>query len=215
MGVTIHGWRSRWDTPPRATSVLVTPSAPLFTLDQGKARAGQDWTSGDARDALMTAWIAAAQSKVEQDTGLALLTQTRDVYLDHFPAYSEAFQLPAQSTPLQSVTSIVWTDGGGTPTTIDPATTVLDLRGARIGLNVGNVWPTTTRTLNPIVVRIVAGYLDADALAAQAPLLVQAVGLLVAHYATLGRDLVSADSLTEVPYGYDDCIAPHQRVSVA
>src|SRR5258705_9577128 len=65
---------------PHAVSVLVTPPAlePL-TLDQGKLRAGLDWVAGDPRDALMTGFIQAARSQVEQDTGLALLTQTRDV----------------------------------------------------------------------------------------------------------------------------------------
>jgi len=60
------------------------------------------------------------------------------------------------------------------------------------------------------VYRIVAGWPDAATLKAEAPLLVHAVGLLVAHYATFGRDLITAEGATVVPLGYSDAIQPHR-----
>jgi hypothetical protein len=55
---------------------------------------------------------------------------------------------------------------------------------------------------------VVAGWPTAAALQAEAPLLVQAVGLLVAHLATLGRDLATLDEPFVVPLGYEELIQP-------
>jgi uncharacterized phiE125 gp8 family phage protein len=203
-------------TSPHAISVLVTPPTlePL-TLDQGKLRAGLDWVVGDPRDALMIGFIQAARAKVEQDTGLALLTQTRDVSLD--AVSRRTIELPSQSRPLQAVTSIKSIDTAGAVNTLDPANYVVDLASGRIGLSVSGVWPTDLRYFQPWVIRIVSGYLDVAALTAAAPGLVHAVGLMTAHYATVGRDVAAVERVSgiEVPYGYDDAIAPYKLVVVA
>ena len=69
-----------------ARSIVVTgPASEPLTIAEGKLRAGLDWADGDARDNLMTTWIKAAREKVEHDTGLALLEQTRDVVFDAMP----------------------------------------------------------------------------------------------------------------------------------
>jgi uncharacterized phiE125 gp8 family phage protein len=201
---------------PHAVSILVTPPAlePL-TLEQGKLRAGLDWVAGDPRDDLMVGFIAAARSKVEQDTGLALLTQTRDVYLDS--VQQRTIALPSQSRPLQDVTSIKSTDTSGAVNTLDPANYVVDLSSGRIGLAVAGVWPTDLRYFQPWVIRIVSGYVDVAALTAAAPGLVHAVGLMTAHYATVGRDIAAVERVSgiEVPFGYEDAIAPYKLVVVA
>ena len=199
---------------PRAISVLVTPPTlePL-TLAQAKLRAGFEWAPGDPREALLTGYIAAARAKVEQDTGLALLTQTRDLYLDSFAG--ALITLPDQSRPLQSVTWIKWSDTAGGVQTVAADQYVLDLSSGRIGLGLGGAWPTDLRPFQPIVIRVVVGYASVELLTAAAPLLVHAVGLLTAHYATLGRDLASIDPVTEIPHGYEDAIAAYRPVVVA
>jgi uncharacterized phiE125 gp8 family phage protein len=199
---------------PHAVSVLVTaPAIEPITLTEAKLRAGLDWTVDAARDALMNAFIAAARSKVEKDTSLALLTQTRDVYLDAIT--TTAITLPAQSLPLQSVTSIKSTDSAGVVTTFASTNYVVDLASARIGLALGSSWPSDLRPFQPYVLRIVSGWVSAALLLAEAPLLVHAVGLLTAHYATLGRDLASIDPATEIPFGYEDAISAYVPVSLA
>lgn len=210
-----------WATPgsrvavaPHAISVLVTPPAiePL-TLVEAKLRAGLDWLAGDPRDALMNGFIAAARAKVEADTGLALLTQTRDVYFDALTTRTIA--LPAQSMPLQSVTSIKSTDTAGVVNTLDPATYVVDLASGRIGLALGAMWPSDLRPFQPYVLRLVAGWTSAALLLAAAPLLVHAVGLLVAHYATVGRDVTTVGTIiATTPYGYEDAISGYVPVVV-
>lgn len=195
------------------TVTRTIPVEPL-TLAQGKLRASLDWVDGDPRDALMTGFIAAARSKVEQDTGLALLLQTRDVLFDALPRQGPII-LPSQSRPLQAVTSIASIDTSDVVHTLDPVNYVVDLASARVGLSLAGVWPTDLRPFQPWAIRIVSGWPSVAALQAAAPLLVHAVGLLTAHYATLGRDLASLDPATEVPQGYADVISSYVPVVVA
>jgi uncharacterized phiE125 gp8 family phage protein len=186
-----------WQSPLAVSSVLVIgPTEEPLTLADGKLRAGLDWPAGDPRDDLMNAFIAAARSQVEQDTGLALLTQTRAITYAPITDPEAYILLPAQAWPVQSVTSPT---GQVVTFTTDPLR-----RGLMVTpLDVSGTW------------QIVAGWPDAAALKAEAPLLVQAVGLLTAHYATLGRDLASeARHMETVPQGYDACIAPYRLIWV-
>lgn len=185
-----------------------------LTLAEGKLRAGLDWVDGDARDALMLGFIATARSKVEQDTGLALLAQLRDVYLDALPG--GPFSLPMLSRPLQAVVTMQSTDPAGLVATLDPAGYTVDLVSGRIGLALGYAWPSDLRLLQPWVIRIVAGRPSVAQLLAEAPLLVHAVGLLTAHYATVGRDLTPVGTIiATTPQGYEDAISSYTQVTLA
>jgi uncharacterized phiE125 gp8 family phage protein len=190
-----------WQSPLAVSSVLVIgPTEEPLTLADGKLRAGLDWPAGDPRDDLMNAFIAAARSQVEQDTGLALLTQTRDITYAPITDPEAYILLPAQAWPVQSVTAPTGQVVAASMFTAQPST-----RGLQFvtSMDVAGTW------------RIVAGWPDAAALKAEAPLLVQAVGLLTAHYATLGRDLASeARHMETVPQGYDACIAPYRLIWV-
>lgn len=187
-----------WQQPLAVSSVLVDgPTEEPLTLADGKLRAGLDWPTGDPRDDLMTGFIAAARSQVEQDTGLALLTQTRDVTftVDESTVW---LPLPVQAFPVQSV---VGPDGRA----IDPQTFAASF--SRRALQ----WSMPTGIAGTW--RIVAGWPTVAALKAEAPLLLQAVGLLTAHYATFGRDLASEGHIvTPIAMGYDACIAPYRLV---
>lgn len=176
--------RAPWALPAGVSSILVEPPAvePL-TLDEAKLRAGLDWPSGDPRDALMLGFIKAARQKVEADTGLALLEQTRRVTIAAYAG--DVWPMPAQTIPTVSITPEPPALVGG----------VLDADHSG------------TYT-------VVAGWPDVDALNAEAPLLVHAVGLLVAHLATLGRDVASFDEPYLIPLGYEEAIAPYRSVRI-
>ena len=197
-----------------AVSVVVTPpTVEPLTLTEAKIRAGLEWAPGDAREAMLSGFIASARAKVEQDTGLALLTQTRDVYFD---ALSGAIvQLPAQSAPLQSITSVSYRDSTGALVVLAADQYVVDVGSARVGLAGGASWPTNLRPFQPYVVRLVAGWVSVAALAASDPLLLHAVGLLTAHYATVGRDLTTVGTIiATTPQGYDDAISAYVPVQL-
>jgi uncharacterized phiE125 gp8 family phage protein len=188
-----------WMQPLSVQSVLVDgpDTEPLTTAD-GKLRAGLDWPDGDPRDDLMDGFISAARSQVEQDTGLALLTQTRDITFSDDVSTMLWLPLPVQAWPVQSVTA---PDGRA----VDAAMFTMNLRLRALQ------WSTSMATAGTW--RIVAGWPTVDALKAEAPLLLQAVGLLTAHYATMGRDLASeARHMENVPMGYEACIAPYRMV---
>lgn len=197
-------------------TVTRTAAAEPLTLDEGKLRAGQDWDDDDARDALMSGFISAARSKVEQDTGLALLAQTHDLYYDAVPwaSWTQPIALPDQSRPLQAVLSFKSTDTGGVSQTLDPAQYVVDVASGRIGLALGGLWPIDVRPFQPFVIRIVSGW---SSVAQIPPLLVHGVGLMTAHYATAGRDVaeIMRGVAIEMPYGYDDAIGPYQLLTLA
>jgi uncharacterized phiE125 gp8 family phage protein len=182
--------------------VLEPPLVEPLTLDQAKLRAGLNWAATDPRDALMQGFIAAARAKLEQDTEVALLTQTRAIYYDAVPA---VLQLPVR--PLQTATvAILLTDGS--EAAIDPTTYTVDLPGGRLAFGAVTL-PATMRAFQPWVITVTAGYADVASLP---PELVQIVGVLTAHYATLGRDLALLDTAVEIPYGYDDLIGPWRPV---
>jgi hypothetical protein len=90
----------------------------------------------------------------------------------------------------------------------------VDAASGRIGLAESGSWPTDLRTFQPWVIRVVAGWTSVAALTTAAPLLVHAVGLLTAHYATLGRDLASLEPASEIPQGYADVISAYVPVVV-
>lgn len=200
--------RGRYAVPLHATSVVVVePTTEPMDVPTAKAYAR---ITGTDLDALFPSWIKTARIKVEQDTGLALLTQTRDVYLDAFPAH--VLTLPSQSAPLQSVTSVKSTDTSGVVNTFDPTNYVVDLvsQPPRIGLAVGGIWPIDLRYTQPIVIRIVSGYVDVAHIPAP---LVQAVGLLCGFYANDGSDRFMKTARVDFDE-YEEAIAPFRLVTV-
>jgi uncharacterized phiE125 gp8 family phage protein len=199
---------------PHAVSVCtVQPTVEPLTLDEAKLRAGMTYVSPDERDPLMLGFVKAARFKVEQDVGVALLTQTRVVTLD--TVVGDVIILPPLSTPLQELTSIVTVDPYGVETTLDPASYVVDFDSGRIARVTGASWPRNLRSFQSWVITLISGWPTPADLAEQAPILLQAVGLLTGHYANLGRDLAGITVMTEVPQGYCDLIAPMVDITVA
>lgn len=177
--------------------ITVPPSNEPLTLAQGKLRAGLDWPDGDPRDDLMNGFIRTARTKVETDGSLALLTQTRELYYDAVPIVLQLTVRPIQSAIVTAVLA------DGTEQIIDPATYTIDKAGGRIGFTTAPAG--TLRSFQPWVIEVVAGWSTPTEIP---PDLMQLVGLLTAHYATLGRDLASVESIEDVPYGYAELIEP-------
>jgi len=183
--------------------VFIEPTLEPIDLATAKLYARLSATD-TSLDALIPGFIKTARSKVEQDTGLALLTQTRDVYLDAIAG--NTITLPSQSRPLQSVTSFKSTDTVGVVQTLDPSNYVVDLAGGRLGLALGGAWPSDLRPFQPYVLRIVAGWTTVALLAAARPTLVDAVGFLVDY--TINKDALALEL-------YEEAIAPYRQVCVA
>lgn len=191
------------------TVVRLTAVEPL-TVAQGKLLAGLDWPDGDPRDDLMAQFIRAARAQVELDIGQAMLAQMRDVSYDALPQDAVGgIALPQLCVPLQAIVSISVLDDAGTAQTIPPTSYLVDLTSGRFALT-GEL--PAARAFQPWTVRVVAGR---RAISDIPPPLMQAIGLLTAHYATFGRDLVIAtDRASDVPHGYEDAIWPFKPVVI-
>jgi uncharacterized phiE125 gp8 family phage protein len=211
-------WYQRLPPLPHMVSICtVPPDAEVFSIGDAKLRAGFTWPSPDERDALMDQFIRTARAKVEFDTGLALLDQTREVYFDTL--LSNIIILPEHSMPLTAVASIEVTNTDGSVTILDPSTYVVDFVSARISLGSPTtpmpVYPNA-RTFQAWKIVIESGWADGATLLAEAPVLYHLVGLLISHYATLGRDLATIErgTLDEIPQGYRDLLAPYLPIAV-
>ena len=190
------------------TLTRTIPRQPL-TVAEGKLRAGLAWADGDAREALMTGFIAAAAGKVQQDTGVVPLLRTYDVFFD---AVRSPLALPWR--PVAAVTSFASIDSAGLVQTLDVANYHLDPGSdapvsARLGLSDLGLWPTDLRSFQPYLLRIVAGYAS---VALIPPWVSEAVGILVAHAATSGRDRFTEAAMRDE---YEEKIAPYVPVVVA
>jgi hypothetical protein len=185
--------RAPWQTPQGIFRELLVAPALAVSRQEAKIVAGLTWPDGDPREGMLDLWIRAAQAKVEQDTGLALLSQSWRLTFETWTSPG-ILPLPSQAMPLISIVDV---NG-------DPLPDWTIVRGLLV-LPVGTL---------PLVVTIVSGWPDPDALRAEAPLLLHAVSLLVAHYATTGRDVASDDSPDLVPLGYDEAIGPYRLIWV-
>lgn len=183
--------------------MIAPPEDEPITLDEAKLYAGLTWTSTpespDPRDALMTGFIAAARSTIERRTGLALLTQTHEITYTSAPC--TCLELPGQCRPVQTITSV------------DPPGLLLVPVGAAPVVAFAAV-PDAAAVPTTVVVQVVSGWIDAATLKAAEPALTHAVGLLTAHYATLGRDIAALGTPMEVPHGFEELIAPFLPVAI-
>jgi len=113
-------------------------------------------------DFYISGLITAAREHVEKtELSSALITQTWELVLDAWPGV----ELRLPKPPLQSVTSIKYTDIDGNESTLAAATYLVDGDSwpGRLVLRDGQSWPSVTlREIGGVVIRFVAGYGDAD-----------------------------------------------------
>ena len=116
----------------------------------------------DVDDPVIPMLIASARAHAETVLHRYLVTQTVDLYLDEFPHDDRDCWLdtPILLPPIQSVTSITYTDLDGTEITLATDQYLVDSKSqpARITPAWGFVWPPTRQQTNAVKVRFVAGY---------------------------------------------------------
>lgn len=167
-------------------------------------------TTNSTVDPEVVRLITVARELVETHTGRTLITSTWDYYLPAFPA-SGIITLP--NSPLQSVTSITYTDSAGTATVWASSNYQVSIRGAvgRIVPAYSVSWPTfTARPLDAVTVRYVAGYGsgagDVPEGIRQAMLLL--IGHLYEQREATGAT-VAGSPLPMLPFGVDALLATH------
>jgi len=177
--------------------LVTAPVAEPITTAEAKTHLRID---GSDEDTLIDTYIMAARQLCEMEARRAFVTQTFDLFLEQWPA-SDEIMLPRP--PLQSVTSITYTDSNGNAQTMPSADYLVDTASepGRVVLSYGGTWPSATLRPGPaITVRFVAGY----GLAAAVPAMYkQAIKLLVGHWYENREQVVLAPGLgaAQLPMG--------------
>jgi uncharacterized phiE125 gp8 family phage protein len=148
--------------------ILVLATAPAIepiTRDELKLHIRLDPAAFD-EDSLLDDIIQAAREHVEDTTRRALLTQTWDMHLSGWPS-GTGIKIPFGN--LQSVTHVKYTDTDGAQTAIAVGTDyTVETNGDQCGLvrlPYGGAWPSASLgPSNPIVIRLVAGWVSAAVL---------------------------------------------------
>ena len=166
-----------------ALTLVTGPAADPVSLADVKAHLRID---GALEDATLLAYVQAARLHLEGRDGWlnrALITQTWDYTLDRFPitvcgaSWDPTIYVPLP--PLQSVTSITYTDTNGAPQVLAPTEYDIDTKAdpGRIVPAYGKYWPATRAVVNAVTVRFVAGY-GAGAAAIPRPIRLALLGLV-------------------------------------
>jgi uncharacterized phiE125 gp8 family phage protein len=151
----------------------------------------------DTEDELIAVWIKVARAHCEKLQNMVYLTQTWDWYLDDFPAVPIDVPLP----PLQSVTSIKYTDTDDSEATVTASDYRIDTYSVpgRINLAYGVSWPAVTlKTLNGVVIRFVAGYTGVNKVPQETK---AAIKLLVGHLYEHREETSTERVLKNIPIG--------------
>lgn len=167
-------------------------------------------------DDLIDSIVSAATEQLDGERGLlgrALITQTWRLTLDDFPCDTWANRhgsiwLPLP--PLQSITSINYTDIDGNSQTV--ATSVYDVdtdsEPGRVFLKSGQSWPSVKDIPNAVQITFVAGYGDA-ASDIPSPILLAIKNLALRAY-DLRAPVLTGTIATELPWGLRQLISPYR-----
>lgn len=167
----------------------VAPTAkPITLLDLGA------WLRIDLpdEDTLLDQLVQSAVDYIEgpNGIGIALMPQTWELHLDGFPP---CIEIPL--TPVQSISSITYTDPDGNSQTLVDYQADIYSQPARIVPAYGGCWPATRSVMNAVTVTFTAGFntVPGD--------LKRALALLAGHW--FENRTASAEQLHEIPFGVE------------
>lgn len=188
----------------------VTPAtAPLLSLDEAKKHLEVDF---DRDDALIEAFVAAAQDHVERHTSRILTPRELEFSCSGFPCgigRNGAFLIPRD--PITAVSAIAYTDTTGATIELAEA----DWRWSesapdQVLAAFNGSWPAAAAEAGSVRITFEAGY-EAGLCP---PALAQAVRLLVGTFYSQREGVVSGVSVAELPGGVAALCAPYRRISI-
>ena len=184
----------------QSDTVSVEPTSEPVTIAEARRQCDLDDNFFDEQ---LQQLIKAARLKVEQDTRRALITQTRVLKRSSFPG-KIAIELPA--APVQSITSVQYTDTGGSSQTFSSSLYSLDANHTPplVVLDYGESWPSVRGYHNDVVVTYVAGYGTATSVPETAK---QMVLLLVRHWFDNSSPVIVGTTASTIPLTYDTIAA--------
>ena len=180
------------------------PTTEPVSLAEAKAQCRVDITEDDG---YIDQLIATARRMCEEwaSPRLAMIAQTWLYVADEFPA-SDTITLAV--FPLQSVTSIKYTDTDGVTTTLASTDYLIDTysQPGRVRLKTNASWPSVTlQELNGFVIEFVAGY--GNTATAVPEHFRHAVKMLVEHWYESREPVASAGMMKEIPFAVNALMA--------
>jgi len=189
-----------------ALKIVTEPAAEPVTTAEAKSHLRVDISTDDT---LIGSLITAARQMTEQITRRTLITQTWELTEDDWPG-GDTIVIPLP--PLQSISSIKYTDDDGVEATFGTANYVVDTMSepGRVRLTSGASWPSDTlQELNGVTIRFVAGYGTAGSAVPQA--MRQAMLMLLGHwYENREAVLLSGAIPKEIPFAVDALLWPYR-----
>lgn len=156
------------------------PGAPVVKLEEAKSHLRVEH---DAEDTLIESYIAAATEHAEVYQLRSLMERTWRLTLPRFPRGARCIRLPRP--PLQSVTSIVYTDPDGNEQTMDAGHYRVMTDGRVLLATDG--WPRVASEQDAVRITYVAGYGEGG----DAPEATRAAILLLAGHFYENREAVT------------------------
>lgn len=189
--------------PVRTTAPAMAP----ISLDEAKAHLRIIDDEGE--DAYVASLIDVAAQSLDGWSGLlgrALITQS---WRAAYPRFRRELRLPLE--PVQSLTSIAYTDLAGVAQTLDVADARVLAEGRGPYVRFGVDLPATASEPDAVQITYVAGYGDA---AADIPAPIrQAMLLLIGHFYA-NREDATPVALHETPRAVRSLLAPFRRMSL-
>lgn len=177
--------------------LVVTPPAPLITLDEAKA---QLRVTTDDEDALIASYCAAASAHIDGPFGIlrrAVGIQTLEVRGNVFGAID---RLP--SGPATAITSVKYIDAGGVEQEADEA--LYQIHEGRFSLTLGSRWPAVRGDAGGVRVQYTAGFETVPAPIKQAAM------LLVGQWFRNRMAVNVGNLVNELPNGVKALLAPYK-----
>lgn len=176
------------------------PTSEPVTTAEAKAHLRVDISDDDT---LIAALIVAARQAFEEINGRSLFTTTWKLILDGWPD-GETIRLPRP--PLQSVTSITYTDTDGNTTVWDAANYEVETMRTpgRVYLAYNASWPTASlRPASPITITYVSGWATVEAIPQRYK---AAILLLVGHLYENREAVVVGTIASKLPLAYESLV---------
>lgn len=166
----------------------------------------------DHEDDLIEGFLDSAIAKIdgpEGGIGYAMMEQTWRKAMDEFPS---VILLPG--APIKSVSEIKYIDRSGDEQTMDAADYRVDLdtEPARVTPAFGKSWPTARDVTSAVMVEYVLGENDPSAVPSD---LVNAIGLMMAHWFQHREEVVVGTIVAKIPNGAHSTLDEYRRIRVA
>lgn len=174
-------------------SIVSAPTTAPVSLAEAKLHLRVDASDDDT---LIAAIVDAATVYCENIARRSFVTQTIDVAYDAWPS-ADGFYLPR--IPVQSVTSITYTDEDGSASTVSSNDYIVDTYNGRIALKASATWPSVTlQKINGVVIRYVAGYGAANDVPEQ---IKQAIKLVIGDWYEVRENMITGTITSTVDFG--------------